>query len=151
MIDIAAGRGRDILYLAGLGYSACGLERSAEALKIMGEEARSRGQGLLLVQGDASSLPFRKGSASGVIVFYFLLRDIMGQLVDLLEKDGILLYETYLKRQNMLGRGMNPAYLLEDGELLSCFRDLELLFYEEIVTSGEGKARAIARYVGRKR
>jgi tellurite methyltransferase len=152
VIDIAAGTGRDILFLAERGYFACGLERSGEALKIARETSRVRGQTIHLVSGDASALPFRKNSASAVLVFYFLMRDIMGEIVDLLEKGGILVYETFLKRQNMIDRQRNPDYLLEDGELLSCFSALDLIFYEETISSSShGKKRAIAQYVGRKR
>jgi tellurite methyltransferase len=151
VIDIAAGSGSDLLFLAERGYTAVGLDRSEEALRIAGEAARSEGLRLHLACGDASALPFRRGSASGVIVFYFLIRDIMGQIVDLLEKGGILIYETFLKRQNLIDRERNPDYLLEDGELFSYFRGLDLLFYEETIFSFGPKKRAVVRYVGRKR
>jgi hypothetical protein len=41
--------------------------------------------------------------------------------------------------------------LLHDGELISYFRGLDLLFYEEGTFLFGGKKRAVARYVGRKR
>jgi len=151
VIDIASGSGKDILFLAEEGYSVYGLDKSGEALKIAREAATARGQTIHLVKGDASALPFKKESASAVFVFYFLLKDMMGEIVDLVEKDGILIYETFLKRQNRIDRWRNPDYLLEDGELLACFGALDLLFYEETITSVRGKRKAIAQYVGRKR
>ena len=150
VIDIASGTGRDALFLAGEGHPVWGLERSAEALKIASEQNTSRGHGAAFVKADASALPFKRRSAAGVTVFYFLLRDIMGEIVDLLAKDGILIYETFLKRQNMIDRLRNPDYLLDDGELISCFRALDLIFYEEKIISSNGKRRAIAQFVGRK-
>ncbi len=150
VIDIASGTGKDALYLAGEGHPVWGLERSGEALKIASGRNTSRGHGAAFVQADAHLLPFKRHSASGVMVFYFLLRDIMGEIVDLLAKDGILIYETFLKRQNMIDRWRDPEYLLDDGELISCFRTLDLIFYEEKIISAKGKKRVIAQFVGRK-
>jgi len=68
-----------------------------------------------------------------------------------LKKGGIIIYETYLRRQNEIDRWRNPEYLLEDGELFVYFKDFEILLYEELITEKEGKKKAIARLVGRKR
>ena len=151
VIDIASGNGRDALFLAGKGYPAVGLEKSGEALKKARERMGAREHRISLVRADAEALPFKPGKAAGVLVFYFLLRDRMGEITDLLAKGGILMYETFLKRQNRVDRWRNPDYLLEDGELLSCFGALDLLFYEETMTAPNGERRAIAQYVGRKR
>lgn len=75
----------------------------------------------------------------------------MEDIVDLLNSGGVLIYETFLKRQNAIDRHRNPNFLLEDGELLFYFRNLELLFYEEAISDIEGKKRAMAKFVGRKR
>lgn len=103
------------------------------------------------VLGDALALPFKPASAGAVLVFYFLERKIMSQLADLLAPGGILLYETFLKRQNGLDRPRDPEYLLDDGELRNAFRDLEPLTYEEGVFVSGGRQRAVARYAGRRR
>ncbi len=151
VIDIASGAGRDSLYLAERGYRVWGLDKSQEALKIARESSSATRTSIFTISGDAHALPFKRNTANGVIVFYFLLRDIMGEIVDLLRKDGILMYETFLKRQNMIDKGRNPDFLLDDGELVSYFKDLDLLFYEETISFSRGKQRATARYVGKKR
>ena len=151
VIDIAAGSGRDILFLAGKGRPVCGLDKSQEALKIARSKSLAEGREVGLVAGDALSLPFKRNSAAAVIVFHFLERSIMAEIMDLLKKGGILIYETFLKRQNVIDRWRNPDFLLEDGELLSSFSALDLLFYQEVVTSAEGKLRAVAQYAGRKK
>jgi tellurite methyltransferase len=151
VIDIAAGSGRDDIFLAGKGHFVCGLDSSQEALKIARARSIAEGLEVALVAGDALSLPFKRNSAAAVMVFHFLERKIMGEIVDLLGKGGILIYETFLKRQNVIDRWRNPDYLLDDGELLSYFSALDLLFYQETVTtSPEGKRRAVAQYAGRK-
>jgi SAM-dependent methyltransferase len=151
VVDIAMGNGRNARYLAGRGYTVWGFDRSSEALKIARETMVEKGQNISLILGDAGNLPFKAGSVSGVMIFYFLLRNIMKEIVDLLNSGGVLIYETFLKRQNAIDRHRNPNFLLEDGELLSYFKDLELLFYEETISDIEGKKKATAKFVGRKR
>ncbi len=151
VVDIAMGRGRDLMFLARSGFPAYGLERSREAINLATEAAEKDGTAIGAVLADALSLPFRTGSAGAVLVFYFLERKILSALADLLGSGGLLLYQTFLKRQNDIDRPRNPEYLLDDGELLDRFRGLELLFYEEGVFCEGGKQRALARFVGRKK
>jgi hypothetical protein len=151
VIDIAMGQGRDLLFLARKGFPVYGLERSGEAIKLAGEAGRKERAVLPMVRGDALFLPFKRAVAGCVLVFYFLERGIMGDLTRLLMPGGLLLYETFLKRQNNIDRPRNPDYLLDDGELPGHFRDLDLLFYEEGIFIDKGKQRALARYAGRKR
>jgi len=151
VIDVAAGRGRDLLFLAREGLRAVGLEKSREAIGLAREAAARQGLDLWLVRGDALFLPFRDGKAGAVLVFYFLERTIMDRLVNLLAPGGLMLYETFLKKQNELDRKRDPAYLLEDGELPEYFRDFETLNHEEGVFDIAGRLRAIARYAGRKK
>jgi len=151
VVDIAMGNGRNALFLAGKGYKVYGLDRSSEALKIAGETMAAKGQGISLLLGDANNFPFKDGSMAGVMVFYFLMRNIMGEIADTLQSGGVLIYETFLKRQNAIDRHRNPEFLLDDGELISYFKGLDLLFYEETISDTEGRNRAIAKFVGRKR
>jgi tellurite methyltransferase len=149
--DIAMGTGRDALFLSEKGFFVTGLEGSAEAIKISKERMMQKNLFVWPVLGDARALPYKKNSFDCVTVFYFLQREIVDEIRALLKKGGILIYETYLKRQNDIDRPRNPAYLLDDGELIGYFRGFELIFYEEIVENGAGKKRAVARAVGRKR
>jgi len=149
--DIAMGNGRNAIFLAEHGYKVTGLDRSMEALKIARNRMVEQGPSFSLVLGDADNLPFRSGSMAGVIVFYFLLRNIVEELVGLLHGGGVLIYETFLKRQNAIDRHRNPDFLLDDGELVGRLKDLELVFYEETIFGTERGKRAIARFVGRKR
>lgn len=151
VVDVATGTGRDLLFLAGQGFTVCGLDRSWEGLKLATGYFDRNGLQLGAVQGDALSLPLKYRSLDGVLVFYFLERAIMGELVSLLKSGGVLFYETFLKRQNEIDRHRNPAFLLDDDELPGYFTDLETLFHEEGVVSMDGKDRAVARYIGRKR
>lgn len=149
--DIAMGNGRNALFLAGKGHRVFGIDRSWEALKIAKETMAENDLYYSLILGEAGNLPLKKESMAGVIVFYFLLRNSMKEVARLLQKKGVLIYETFLKRQNVIDRHRNPDLLLDDGELISYFADLDLLFYEETIQNTERGKRATARFVGRKR
>ncbi|MCX5817798.1 MAG: methyltransferase domain-containing protein [Proteobacteria bacterium] len=186
VIDVAMGNGRDSIFLAKKGFCVYGLEKSMEAIRIAKKTTESAGHPISIIRGDAATMPFKDNSADCVIVFYFLLRDIMRDIPDMLRKGGILIYETFLKRQNEVEvytantasergrlhglmpreratplRGQaqapeidgrrNPDYLLEDGELISYFRDFQLLFYEETIAAFMNNRRAAAKFIGRKR
>lgn len=151
VIDVAMGNGRDSIFLAKKGFCVYGLEKSMEAIRIAKETTESAGHPISIIHGDAATMPFKDNSADCVIVFYFLLRDIMRDIPDMLGKGGILIYETFLKRQNEINGRRNPDYLLEDGELISFFRDFQLLFYEETIAASMNNRKATAKFIGRKR
>jgi tellurite methyltransferase len=148
--DIAMGNGRDALFLSEKGFFVTGLESSVEAINITKETMAQRDLVVYPVLGDAKRLPYRENTFDCITVFYFLEREIMQEIRALLKKGGILIYETFLKRQNFIDRPRNPDYLLDDGELINYFKGFEILLYEEIIVNNGDKRKAIARAVGRK-
>ncbi len=151
VVDIASGTGRDILFVAERGRRVCAMDLANGALRIAGDVAENSGIEVSLLRGDGAALPLCRGALAGVLVFYFLLRKSMPEIAALPRRGGILMYETFLERQNRLDRTRNPDFLLEDGELLTYFPDYETLFYEETISMVEGKKKARAQFVGRKR
>lgn len=149
--DIAMGSGRDALFLASEGIRVTGLERSWEGLVIARKAAEARGLSVAMVQGDASRLPFRKDSFQGVIVFYFLLREIAPDIAAVLDRGGILMYETFLKAGGDVEHPGNPAFLLDEGELPALFPGFDLIHYDEGLREHKGRMRATAQLVARKR
>jgi len=148
--DIAMGSGRDALFLASKGIHVTGLERSREGLRLARQAMAAQGLTVDMVQGDAARLPFREGSFQGVIVFYFLLREIAGDIAAILDKGGILMYETFLKAAEGVDQPRNPAFLLDKGELPALFPGFEIIHYEEGLRSHKGRLRSTARLVARK-
>lgn len=154
VIDIASGRGRDVAFLAEKGFTVFGLEKSIEAIYVAKATEELKAQNAFIVRGDATAIPFKANNADCIMVFYFLLRSAIRDISSMVKKGGILIYETFLKRQNEIdlhNRKRSPEYLLEDGELITFFRDFELLFYEEAISINAGWKKATAKFVGRKR
>jgi tellurite methyltransferase len=149
--DIAMGNGRDALFLASKGIPVTGLERSWEGLRIARQAAAARGLTVAMVQGDAAQLPFRKGSFQGVTIFYFLLRSIAPDIAAILDRGGILMYETFLKAGDDVDHPGNPDFLLDEGELPALFPGFEPIHYNEGLRDHKGRKRATAQLVARKR
>jgi tellurite methyltransferase len=150
VLDIAMGRGRDALYLASRGVRTTGIELSAEAIRLAREDAGPKAVPIDIVRGDAGEIPFKKGSFGGIVAFFFLLREISRDIAEMLQPGGILIYETFLKRQNEVDRPRNPAFLLDEGELLSLFPGFKPIHYEEGAHDRSGKVRITAQLVARK-
>ncbi len=150
VIDIAMGTGRDAAFLSEKGYRVMGIDMSKEAIKVFKDRFKGQTERVSCIIGDANHLPFKKNIAEGVIVFYFLIREIMDEIKAILKNGGVIIYETFLKRQNMIDRWRNPEYLLEDGELYGFFSEFELILYEEMILKDGKKDKAIARFIGRK-
>jgi len=150
-VDIAMGSGRDALFLAEKGFFVAGLERSMGAIDMAKKTAEEKGVGFSPVLGDAKRLPFKNNSFDAAVIFYFLLREACDDAKRLVRKGGILMYETFLKRQNEIDGWRNPDHLLDDGELFRYFGGFDVLFYEEVMETSGSKQRAIARAVGRKK
>ncbi len=146
--DIAMGSGRDAMFLASRGLPVTGIERSWEGLRLAREAMAARGYSIGMVQGDAARLPFRSGSFQGVIVFYFLMREIVPDIAAVLDRGGILMYETFLKAGEDHPR--NPAFLLDKGELPALFPGFEPIYYDEGFREHKGRVRATAQLVARK-
>jgi hypothetical protein len=77
-------------------------------------------------------LPVRSRCFGAVLVFRFLHRPLANRLVEALRPGGLLLYETFTRRQcELYGGPRNPDFLLREAELPGLFEALEVLDYEE--------------------
>jgi hypothetical protein len=52
-------------------------------------------------------------------------------LLNSLAAGGVLIYETFARGNEMVGKPSNPAFLLEPGELLSLCKGLRVIAYED--------------------
>jgi len=75
--------------------------------------------------------PFPPGRFDGVVVTNYLHRPLFQDLAGALKEGGVLVYETFMRGQERLGRPSNPAFLLEPGELLTAFGGLQVIAFEQ--------------------
>jgi SAM-dependent methyltransferase len=130
-LDIAAGKGRNAIFLAERGFDVVAIDVSPVAL----DEARGRAAGKSLSiswqQADLEQIELPKTTYDLIVNFNYLQRSLIPQIKAALRPGGHAIFETYLIGQEVIGHPKNPAYLLRHNELLELFRDFRVLCYRE--------------------
>jgi len=140
-LDLACGSGRHARLLASLGHAVTALDRDAQSL------AAASGPGIATLQHDLEApdavWPMAPGSLAGIVVTNYLHRPLFGQIAAALAPDGVLIYETFARGNEIFGKPSNPAFLLNPGELLelAALGGLRVLAYEDGVIAAPKPAR----------
>jgi SAM-dependent methyltransferase len=150
-LDVACGDGRNARYLAQRGYHVDAIDASSVAVEALRRAARERGLAITPRVVDLEREPLPAGPYDVVVTMNFLQRDLFGALQDALAPGGLLIYETLGQAHvEELGRSFNPAYLLEDGELLRAFDGLEIIDHFTGVAERAGDPRGVGSIVARR-
>jgi len=146
-LDVACGRGRHALLLAGAGFPVRAVDRDPGLVAWLDGLARR-----LRLPLEAAVVDLERGGASFgeeewelVLVFDYLHRPLLPALVRALKPGGILLCETFTRDDRQPGRPRNPHHLLEPGELPVLVAPLEVLRQREGVYEGRALASVAAR------
>ncbi len=140
-LDLACGSGRHARLLASLGHAVTAIDRDPQAL------AAASGPGIVTLQHDLEApgaiLPIAPGSLAGIVVTNYLHRPLFGQIAAALAPDGMLIYETFARGNEVFGKPSNPAFLLNPGELLelAALGGLRVVAYEDGVIDSPKAAR----------
>ena len=115
VLDLACGQGRHTRLLLELGYTVEAVDRDAAALATL--------QGLPGVTTREADLesgpwPYHSRAFDGIVVTNYLWRPLLPSLLNALGEEGVLIYETYMSGNELLGKPSNPQFLLRRGELL---------------------------------
>ena len=135
VLDVACGGGRNTRLFVDLGHPVTALDRDLSGVADLGAEPRLRAIEADLEDGSPWPLAGRRFAA--VVVTNYLYRPLFPQLLESLAPGGVLIYETFARGNERLGRPRNPDHLLREGELLEWVRGaLHILAYEhgEIAT-----------------
>ena len=131
-LDVAMGRGRNAVFLAGRGFDVEGVDVSAEAVA---EAEKAAGNAGVQIKAEVADLEagylVKPGDYDVIICFNYLQRSLIPALKAGLKTGGIIVYETFITDQAELGSPRNPDYLLGHNELLEMFRDFRCLRYRE--------------------
>jgi tellurite methyltransferase len=126
-LDMAAGSGRNALFLAAHGHRVLAADLSRVAL----QGIRQRSRAIELVQIDLDRPCFRQSSLDNVVCFNFLDRTLFPEIRTWLRPGGILVLDTFLIDQRAVGHPRNPDFLLGHNELLERLRGYRILKYRE--------------------
>lgn len=146
VLDVACGRGRHALLLAGAGFDVTAIDRDPDAIARVRATAAGLG---LAVAAEVMDLEIDPPPSLGsetydvVLVFNYLHRPLMPALQSATKVGGRLFYETFTERQAERGHPRNPVFLLKDGELEELLRPFTILR----TSAGERDGRFIASVV----
>lgn len=135
VLDVAAGNGRHARWFASRGHPVLALDRDPEALAALGALA-----GVEARAADIEGAPWPLADTArfaAVVVTHYLHRPLLPRLVASVAPGGVLLYETFARGNETLGKPSNPAFLLTPGELLDAVRgELRVIAFEDGFVDG---------------
>jgi SAM-dependent methyltransferase len=122
VLDVACGSGRHSVWFEQRGIPVVAVDREPQQIP-----------GVRFVQADleAGAWPFAGERFGAIVVTNYLHRPLFPRLVESLEEEGLLIYETFMAGNEKLGRPANPAFLLKPGELLEAFGSLAPIAFEQ--------------------
>ena len=130
-LDVAAGTGRNAIFLAERGFRVVAIDISSIALDEARRRAEERSLAISWQQADLEQIELPQAAYDLIVNFNYLQRSLFTQIRKALKVDGQVIFESYLIDQRAIGHPKNPAYLLNRNELLEQFRDFRVLYYRE--------------------
>jgi rhodanese-related sulfurtransferase len=147
VLDVACGRGRHALLLAGAGFEVTAIDRNAEAIARLRAMADRLGFPITTQVIDLEAdPPIDLGSHEydTVLGFRYLHRPLMPALKEAVKPGGRIFYETFTRRQAERGHPRNPAFLLDEDELPRLMAPFEILRSREGEIEGQFIASIVA-------
>ena len=130
VLDLACGAGRHSVLIAGMGHEVLAVDQDVSAVASL-QNSLITPQHLNLEEAD---WPLKGAEFSAIVVTNYLYRPHWDELPKMLQKDGVLIYETFAQGNGDFGKPSNPNFLLNTGELLTfaARHGLKVVAYEDI-------------------
>lgn len=132
VLDLACGSGRHVRWFAARGARVTALDRDAQAL------AALEGIAAEIVAADIEGGPWPLAGRrfDAVVVTNYLWRALLPTIVASVAEGGALVYETFARGNETVGKPSNPDFLLTPGELLRAAAGLRIVAYEDGFLAG---------------
>jgi 2-polyprenyl-3-methyl-5-hydroxy-6-metoxy-1,4-benzoquinol methylase len=150
VLDVAAGAGRNALFLARRGSAVEAIDISLNALRTARAAATAEGLQLSAIQADLEMFPLPRDRYDAVINMRYLQRSLFGALQGAVKPGGLIVFETFLIDQQRIGHPSNPDHLLRRGELRAAFAACTILEYEEGLFDEATQHTYLARLLARR-
>ena len=130
VLDLACGSGRHSELLASMGHKVLAVDQDVAAIQALNNPLITY-QCLNL---EGVEWPFIGSEFSAIVVTNYLYRPYLDELPQMLQKDGVLIYETFALGNGAFGKPSNPNFLLNPGELLTFAsrHGLKVVAFEDI-------------------
>ena len=143
-LDIAAGDGRNALWLAQNGFAVDAVDISDVAL----ERCAGRHPALFTVCADLDEFDILPQRYSLIINIRYLNRRLFPAIIAGLAPNGMLIFETFRYDGDPAVTTHRKEHYLKDNELLHAFLSLRILYYRENTVLCHGESRKSASLVG---
>jgi tellurite methyltransferase len=146
-LDIAAGNGRNALFLADQGFTVDAVDISDEGLRLFARQHPN----IHTICADLDHFDIPANRYDLIINIKFLNRRLFPYIRDGLAPGGILIFQTFLDTPpENKNRPACRDYLLRENELLHAFLSLRVLFYSEAEENDKGETSLLASLVAMK-
>jgi 2-polyprenyl-3-methyl-5-hydroxy-6-metoxy-1,4-benzoquinol methylase len=151
-LDVAAGEGRNAVFLALQGLKVDAVDISQVGLRKARTLAKEMGVRIHTVAADLDTYSIAGAEYDLITNFYFLDRNLIPRIRQGLRRGGRVVFETYLLEQRDLGVGgpTNPRYFLKQNELLRLFKGFRILVYREGIFTEDRRIKAVASLIAEK-
>jgi len=151
-LDVACGAGRDSVYLAGKGWNMTSVDYSQTALDKLNSLANNNKVIVkaLLIDLEKNYAELEKTNLKFDVILFvrYLHRPMLDKIKTLIEKNGYIVYQTFLEGSEKFGSPKNPRFLLKHGELAEVFSDFDILLDDvEYLDDGRPTNRFIAKKI----
>lgn len=146
VLDMGMGEGRNAVFLAQKGYKVTGIDISSVAVKKANLLAQEFGVKIKGVVASLEQYKIQANSYDAIICFYYVDQSLVERMKAWLKPGGIIIYEAFTLREKLAKKSTDPVdTFLKDQELLSMFRPLRVLKYEEPLHEKEFRSSIILR------
>lgn len=135
-LDLACGRGANALRLAQQGLRVSAWDLSPVAIERLTGAAHKLGLSIAGEVRDVLAQPPLPQSFDIILVSYFLERTLVPAIIQALRPGGLIYYQTFSINAVSASGPSNPAFRLQDNELLELFGSLKVRYYREEGTLG---------------
>jgi len=150
ILDIAAGTGRNALWLARRGATVHCIDIAGNGLRRALDEAKRESLAVCAVQADLESFPLPSDHYDAVVNVRYLQRSLFPAMRRTVRPGGLILFETFLLDTRAEGHPRNPDFSLRPGELAQAFCGFEFLHTYEGPNDDSDERTYVARMIARR-
>lgn len=148
VLDLGCGGGRDAVYLAKHGMEVIAIDNKANVLSRAKQLAQSSGAQVKFKCCDLSQIDCLPAGQFDVIIgVRFLNRALMPKLLERLNPNGFIIWQTFVENGQLIESPKNPNFILQPGELAQVFQSLDIITDKIIQLSDD---RPVNNFIARK-
>ncbi len=146
---LAAGSGRNAVFLAERGFAVTAVDISRRGLAWCTALAAKRGVEITAVEADLLSWDLGEGRYDLVTDFYYYEPALFPVIGRALKPGGHFVFQTFSVDQALRPTGpSNKSFMVEPNQLLAAFADWRLRYFEDAIAEEQAVVRLIAQKQG---